>query len=173
LWSPPCKYYVAKVLRSKRKKWKMKKIYDEKKRKVRKNGRRKKKRKKEREKKWEGNKIKLRKLTNILLGSFCFISYQCLDAKSILKSSNHVQSDNEDFTRASGSSVCYLHMSTYLNVCVSYISLANIYFPWPFWRVSVIPIDLSLNLTLFRMYVLLGLFLTFQDPHKPSTITYE
>jgi hypothetical protein len=31
-----CKYYVAKVLRSKRKKWKWKKIYDEKKRKVRK-----------------------------------------------------------------------------------------------------------------------------------------
>jgi hypothetical protein len=34
-------------------------------------------------------------------------------------------------------------------------------------------IDLSLNLTMFRVYVLLGLFLTFQAPHKPSTITYE
>jgi hypothetical protein len=61
--------YVAKVLRTKRKKWKMKKIiYDEKKRKK---GRRNKK-----EKKWEGNKIKLRKIIKTLLGSFCFISYQ-------------------------------------------------------------------------------------------------
>jgi hypothetical protein len=28
-------------------------------------------------------------------------------------------------------------------------------------------------LIIFRIYVLLGLFLTFQAPHKPSTITYE
>jgi hypothetical protein len=57
---------LQKVLRSKRKKWKMKKIYDEKKRKVR----------KKKEKKWEGNKIKLRKIIKMLLGSFCFISSQ-------------------------------------------------------------------------------------------------
>jgi hypothetical protein len=47
------------------------KKYDEKKRKVRKKGRRKK-----NEKKWEGNKIKVRKIIKMLLGSFCFVSSQ-------------------------------------------------------------------------------------------------
>jgi hypothetical protein len=107
----------------------------------------------------------------MLLDYFYSWVLKCLDDKSILKPSNHVQSDNEDFTRASGSSICHLH--TYLNVCVSSLSLSNIYFPWSFWRVTVIPIDLSLNLTIFRMYVLLELFLTFQAPHKPSTIIYD
>jgi hypothetical protein len=36
-----------------------------------------------------------------------------------------------------------LHMSTFLNVYVPSLSFSNIYFPWPFWLVSVIPIDLS------------------------------
>jgi hypothetical protein len=60
---------LQKVLRSKRKKWKLKKNYDEKKRKVRK---KEEERKKKREK-WEGNKIKVIKM---LLGSFYFISSQ-------------------------------------------------------------------------------------------------
>jgi hypothetical protein len=68
----------------------------------------------------------------MLLSSFCFISSQVLDDKSLLKSSNHVQSDNEDFTRASGSSISHLHMATFLNVCAPSLSLSNIYFPWPF-----------------------------------------
>jgi hypothetical protein len=60
------------------------------------------------------------------------ILHQHLDDKFVLKSSNHVQSDNENFKCASGSSICHLHMSTYLNVCVSSLSLSNIYFPWSF-----------------------------------------
>jgi hypothetical protein len=44
-----------------------------------------------------------------------------------------------------------LHMSTFLNVCVPSLSLSNIYFPWPFWLVSVIPIDLSLSLKIFQV----------------------
>jgi hypothetical protein len=150
---------LQKVLRSKRKKrrkkeekkWKKKKIYYDKKRKVRKKGKIKKKEKGRKREKWKGNNKDAPQI----------FMKQCLDDKSTLKSSNHVHSDNEDMTRASGSSICHLHMSTYLNVCVSSLSFSNIYFPWPFWRVSVIPIDLSLNLTIFRMYVLLGLFLTF------------
>jgi hypothetical protein len=54
LWQMLCKYYVAKVLRSKRKTWKMKKIWWEEK----KSKKSKKKRKRE---KWEGNKIKVKK----------------------------------------------------------------------------------------------------------------
>jgi hypothetical protein len=61
------KFWGAK---EKNEKWK--KIYDEKERKVKK-GRRKKKWK---WKKWEGDKIKLRKIIKMLLGSFCFISSQ-------------------------------------------------------------------------------------------------
>jgi hypothetical protein len=73
LWQMLCKYYVAKVLRSKRKQWKMKKI-DEKKRKIRKKEEERKNRKRE---KWEGNKIKVKKrIIKLLLGSFCFISSQ-------------------------------------------------------------------------------------------------
>jgi hypothetical protein len=34
------------------------------------------KKEKKKEKKWEGNKIKLRKIIKMLLGSFCFISSQ-------------------------------------------------------------------------------------------------
>jgi hypothetical protein len=109
----------------------------------------------------------------MLLDSFCFISSQVPWWQIHTQIFQQVQSDNEDFTRASGSSICHLHMSTYLNVCVPSLSLSNIYFPWPFWRVSVIPIDLSLNLTIVWICILLGLFLTFQAPHKPSTITYE
>jgi hypothetical protein len=44
-----------------------------------------------------------------------------------------------------------LHMSTFLNVCVPSLSLSNIYFPKAFWLVSLIPIDLSLSLTIFQV----------------------
>jgi hypothetical protein len=46
--------------------------------------------------------------------------------------SNHVESDNENFICVSGSPICHLHMSTFLNACVPSLSLSNIYFPWPF-----------------------------------------
>ena len=61
------------------------------------------------------------------------------------------QSDNENFICVSGSSICHLHMFTYLNVCVSSFSLSNIIFQWPFWLVSVNLIDLSLSLTIFQI----------------------
>jgi hypothetical protein len=51
------------------------------------------------------------------------------------------------------------HKKTRKSVCVSSLCLSNIYFPWSFWRISIIPVDLSLNLTIFRMYIWLGLFL--------------
>jgi hypothetical protein len=171
LLSDKCyEYYVAKFLRSKRKKWKMKKYY-EKKRKVRKKGRRREKRKR---KKWEGTKIKLRKIIKMLLSSFCCISSQ------VTRWQIHTQIFQPCAIRWRKLHSClgiinlplaHVHLSKC--VCSIPFSLSNIYFPWPFWRVSVIPIDLSLNLTIFRMYVLLGLFLTFQALHKPCTITYE
>jgi hypothetical protein len=61
----------------------------------------------------------------MLLGSF-FGSIKILERlkdKSILNLSNHVQSDNENFIRVSGSPICHLHMSTFLNVCVPSLSL--------------------------------------------------
>jgi biotin synthase-like enzyme len=65
---------LQKFWGEKEKKWKMKKIWWEEK-KSKKNKEEKRKKKKEREK-WEGNKIKLRKIIKMLLGSFCFISSQ-------------------------------------------------------------------------------------------------
>jgi hypothetical protein len=58
---------LQKVLRSKRKneKWKKYIWWEEKKSKT-----------KRKRKKWEENKIKLRKIIKMLLGSFCFISFQ-------------------------------------------------------------------------------------------------
>ena len=121
---------LSKVLRSKKK---------EKNRKM-------KKREKKRKMKEKKRRIKC---SLALLASLIF--QVTLKNYSILKSSNHVQSDNENFICVSGSSICHLHMSTYLNVCVSSFSLSNIIFQWPFWLVSVNPIDLSLSLTIFQI----------------------
>jgi hypothetical protein len=64
---------LQKVLRSKRKKENKKKIWWEEK-KSKKN--RKNKSEKRKREKWEGNKIKLRKIIKMFLGSFCFITSQ-------------------------------------------------------------------------------------------------
>jgi cytoskeletal protein RodZ len=64
---------LQKLWGAKGKNEKRKKNYDEKKGKVRKKRKNKEKIKR---KKWEGNKIKLRKIIKMLLGSFCFISSQ-------------------------------------------------------------------------------------------------
>jgi hypothetical protein len=63
---------LQKVLRSKRKKWKMKKLWWEEKW-SKEIGRINKERKRE---KWEGNKIKVKNIIKVLIGSFCFISSQ-------------------------------------------------------------------------------------------------
>ena len=69
----------------------------------------------------------------MLLSSFLasLIFQVTLKNYSILKSSNHVQSDNENFICVSGSSICHLHMSTYLNVCFIFLPLQH-YFPMAF-----------------------------------------
>jgi hypothetical protein len=67
----------------------------------------------------------------VLLSSWSFIKVQSaikINDWIILNFSNHVQSDNEDFVHASRPFTCYLHMLTYLNVCVPYLSLSNIIF---------------------------------------------
>jgi hypothetical protein len=61
-----------------------------------------------------------------------FKSYRALKVIPYSIFSNHVQSDNENFIRVSGSPICHLHMSTFLNVCVPSLSLSNIYFPKAF-----------------------------------------
>jgi hypothetical protein len=88
---------------------------------------RKKEKKKEKNRKKEKMKKKRRIKCSLVL--FGFINFpSTLKNYSILKSFNHVQSNNENFICVSGSPICHLHMSTYLNVCVPSFSLSNIIF---------------------------------------------
>jgi hypothetical protein len=117
----------------------------------------KKKEKKEKKTKNKKRKTKREKNKNAP-HSFSFIKVlESSEDKSMIFS-NHVQSDNENFTCFLESPICHLHMSTFLNVCVSYFSFQHLFFKA--FLTSLGKSNRSLLVLQYLKYnVLLGLFL--------------